>query len=162
MVVSVVSCVGTLFLLEISTCGWLLPLVEVGCCLFCLDLVEVRWTLSKLGVQGWGHSIIRQTISKHSNQGRNWVILKGGRGHICNRRDEIIYVLSPSLKCVAPLFKYMSFDKVWNAYLVNCDVIRTTDKQTDQSTNWQTDTMSVHKEFTLPISLIDWTNDEIS
>ena len=40
-------------------------------------------------------------------QGRNWVILRGGRRHIYNRKDKIIHV-----KCVASLFLDMSLAKV--------------------------------------------------
>ena len=45
-------------------------------------------------------------------QGRNWVILRGGRRYIYNRKDEIIHGLSPSVKCVSPLFRDMSLAKV--------------------------------------------------
>ena len=50
-----------------------------------------------------------------SYQGRNWVILRGGRRYIYDRKDEIIHCLSPVGKCVAPLFKGVSSAKVWNA-----------------------------------------------
>ena len=33
-------------------------------------------------------------------QGRNSVILRGGRRYIYSRKDEIIYALCPSVKCV--------------------------------------------------------------
>ena len=50
-------------------------------------------------------------------QGHNWVILRGGRRYIYDRKDEIIctWPNSPSVKCVAPLFGDMSLAKVWNA-----------------------------------------------
>ena len=49
-------------------------------------------------------------------QGRNLVILWGGRRYIYNRKDEIIHGLCPSvLKCVAPLFRDMSLVEVWSA-----------------------------------------------
>ena len=48
-------------------------------------------------------------------QGRNWVILRGGHRYICNRKDEIIHGLSPSEKCVAPLYRDMSLAKLGNA-----------------------------------------------
>ena len=35
-----------------------------------------------------------------------------GRRYIYNRKDEIIHGLSPSVKCVAPLFRDMSIAKV--------------------------------------------------
>ena len=35
-----------------------------------------------------------------------------GRRYIYNRKDEIIHGLSPSVKCVAPLFGDMSLAKV--------------------------------------------------
>ena len=35
-----------------------------------------------------------------------------GRRNICNRKDDIIYGLSPSVKCVAPLLIDISFAKV--------------------------------------------------
>ena len=38
-------------------------------------------------------------------QGRNWVILSGGREYICSRKDEIIHGLSPSVICVASLLE---------------------------------------------------------
>ena len=44
-------------------------------------------------------------------QGRNLVILRGGHRYICNRKDEIIHGLCPSVKCVAPLFRDMSLAK---------------------------------------------------
>ena len=33
---------------------------------------------------------------------------EGGRRYICNRKDEIIHILSRSVKCVAPLLRDMS------------------------------------------------------
>ena len=33
---------------------------------------------------------------------------RGGGSHIYNRKDEIIYGLGPSVKCVVPLFRDMS------------------------------------------------------
>ena len=46
----------------------------------------------------------------YNDQGRNWVILRGGRRYIGNRADEIIHGLShPG---VAPLFRDMFFAKV--------------------------------------------------
>ena len=36
-------------------------------------------------------------------QGRNWVILKGGRRYICYRKAEIIH--GPSVKCVSSLLE---------------------------------------------------------
>ena len=39
------------------------------------------------------------------HQGRNWLILRGGRRYIYNRKDEIIHGPSPSVKCIAHLFK---------------------------------------------------------
>ena len=49
------------------------------------------------------------------DQGRNWVILGGGRRYIYNMKDEIVHGLSPSVKCVAPLLRDNSLDKVFNA-----------------------------------------------
>ena len=46
------------------------------------------------------------------DQGRNWVILRGGRRYIFNREDEIIHGVSPSVKYVAPLLRDMSLAKV--------------------------------------------------
>ena len=62
---------------------------------------------------------------------RGWVIVRGGGGHryICNRKDEIVHGLSPSVKCVddiihclspsvecfATLFRDMSLAKVRNS-----------------------------------------------
>ena len=48
-------------------------------------------------------------------QGRHRLILRGGRRCIHYRKDEIIHGLSPSVKCVSPLFRDMSLDKIWNA-----------------------------------------------
>ena len=47
-----------------------------------------------------------------SYQGRDWVILRGGRRYIYDRKDEIIHCLSPSEKCVATLLSEMSLVKV--------------------------------------------------
>ena len=38
--------------------------------------------------------------------------MSGGRRYIYNRKDEIIHGHSPSVKCVAPLFRDMSLAKV--------------------------------------------------
>ena len=48
-------------------------------------------------------------------QGCNWVILRWGRWYIYDRKDEIIYGLGPSVKCVAPLFRDISLAKLWHA-----------------------------------------------
>ena len=76
---------------------------------------EVLVVLSKhlqcLVIRGQASGIISQgnTSSDHSvNQGRNWVISKGGVVGIYNRKDNNIHCLSPSIKCVAPLFKAMA------------------------------------------------------
>ena len=54
-----------------------------------------------------------QDLNKCSHeQGRNWVILRGGLRYIYDRKDEIIHGLRPSVKCVAPLFLDMSLAKV--------------------------------------------------
>ena len=45
-------------------------------------------------------------------QGRNWVILRGDAGIFLIGKDEIIHGLSPSVKCVALLFRHMSLAKV--------------------------------------------------
>ena len=44
-------------------------------------------------------------------QGRQWVILRGGRMYIYNRTDEIIHGLSPSVNRVAPTIRDMSLAK---------------------------------------------------
>ena len=44
-------------------------------------------------------------------QGRNWIILRGGRRTIYDRKDEIIHGHSLSIKCVAPLVRDMSLAK---------------------------------------------------
>ena len=49
---------------------------------------------------------------KVSKVGRNWVLLRGGRRYIYDRKDEITHGLSPSVKCVAPLLRDMSLAKV--------------------------------------------------
>ena len=60
----------------------------------------------------WVVQLIKQTLNLHSNpQGRNWVILRGGRRYNYNRKDEIIHGLSPSVKCVSPLFRDISLIK---------------------------------------------------
>ena len=41
-------------------------------------------------------------------EGRNWVILKGGRQYVFNWKDEIIHCV----KYVAPLFKNSSLAKI--------------------------------------------------
>ena len=51
-------------------------------------------------------------IMKYTDQGRNWVILRGVRLYICNRKVEIILGLSPSVKCVLPLLRDMPLAKV--------------------------------------------------
>ena len=38
---------------------------------------------------------------------------RGAQVYICNRKDEMIHGLSPSVKCVAPLLRDMSLDKVY-------------------------------------------------
>ena len=52
---------------------------------------------------------------KGNVQGRSWVILRGGRRYVCNRKDEIIHGLCHSLKCVAPLFRDMALARVLNS-----------------------------------------------
>ena len=51
---------------------------------------------------------------RHPDQGHNWVILRGVRLYICDRKVEIILGLSPSVsvKCVLPLFRNISLAKV--------------------------------------------------
>ena len=49
---------------------------------------------------------------KALQQGRNLVILRGGRRYICNWKDEIIHGPSPSVKCVAPLIRDMFLAEV--------------------------------------------------
>ena len=69
-------------------------------------------------IQGWSRGPLwtPQKLENHSTrQGRNWVIFRGGCRYICNRNDEIIHGLSPSVKCVAPLYRDMSLPKVWNS-----------------------------------------------
>ena len=52
--------------------------------------------------------IMRDSLHvKRDQQGRNWVILRGERLYFWNRTDEIMHGLSPSVKCVAPLFREM-------------------------------------------------------
>ena len=58
------------------------------------------------------------TIMHYKKQGRKWVILRGGRSYIYNMKVEILHglsLLSPNVKCVAPLFRDMSSAKVSNA-----------------------------------------------
>ena len=49
---------------------------------------------------------------KALQQGRNLVILRGGRRYICNWKDEIIHGPSTGVKCVLLLFLDMSLAKV--------------------------------------------------
>ena len=42
-------------------------------------------------------------------QGRNWIILRGGRRTIYDRKDEVIHCLG--IKCAAPLLRDMSLAK---------------------------------------------------
>ena len=56
--------------------------------------------------------------AKSKRQGRNWINFRGGRKHICERKDELIHGISQSIKCrrgrtppsaptlVAPLIVY--------------------------------------------------------
>ena len=65
-----------------------------------------------------GQVLFRNTLSLNwlvmftAEQGRNWVILKGGRRYICNSKDKMIHGLSPGVKCVALLFRGVSLAKV--------------------------------------------------
>ena len=47
-----------------------------------------------------------KSLQQGVGQGRNWVILRGGRRYICNMKDGIIHGLCRTVKCR---------DKVWNA-----------------------------------------------
>ena len=66
--------------------------------------------------------LLTEYISRR--QGLNWVILRGGRRYICNKKDEIIHVLCPSVKGVTD----MSLARVLNSghaagVTVTCDRI---------------------------------------
>ena len=64
--------------------------------------------------------------------GRNTVILGGGRSCICNRKDEIIHGLSPSVKCVLPLFRLDMSYITENSYHDNLIKARLEDSYTSQ------------------------------
>ena len=82
------------------------------------------WSLGKGETKLIGHSIkimtkntdllddkvtINDSLKDLHVQRRNWIILRGGwHSYFCNRKDEIIYGLSPNVKCVAPLFRDIS------------------------------------------------------
>ena len=59
------------------------------------------------------HCMVVQLVHPFNQEGRNWVVLRGGgRRYIYDRKDEIIHGLSPSVKCVVPLFRDMALAKV--------------------------------------------------
>ena len=67
---------------------------------------KVRWWLYVLKGLSYEHLVLSYYFLQIANamktvvQGRNWVILRGGRRYIYSRKDEIIYGLCPSVKCV--------------------------------------------------------------
>ena len=67
---------------------------------------KVRWWLYVLKGLSYEHLVLSYYVLQIANamktvvQGRNWVILRGGRRYIYSRKDEIIYALCPSVKCV--------------------------------------------------------------
>ena len=71
---------------------------------------KVRWWTYVLKGLSYEHLVLSYYFLQIANamktvvQGRNWVILRGGRRYIYSRKDEIIYGLCPSVKCVASLF----------------------------------------------------------
>ena len=71
--------------------------------------MQLSTPTQKTQIQIWSR------VSITGLQGCNWVILRGGRRYIYDRKDEIIHGLSPSVKCIAPLFRDMFLAKVWNA-----------------------------------------------